>query len=101
MDKKGIVIKSFREEDKYYFILYTPNFDDYIKQFSGYGESDKSYEDALNKMVYDLSRNISKRKLLVRRLKSYLEGISIVLEEGTNLQESEILSRVANNINFL
>lgn len=101
MDKKGIIIRSFREDNKYYFILFTPNYDDYIKQFSGFGESEISYENSLNRMISDLSKNIStRRKMMIRRLKSGLEGISIYLDDETGIQESEILDRVMNNINF-
>lgn len=101
MDRKGIVIKSFKEDNKYYFILFTPNYDDYVKQFSGFGESEVSYENSLNKMVHDLVKNMSlRKKILVRRLKSGLKDMSIELDKDTGIQESEILERIASNINF-
>lgn len=101
MDKRGLKIKSFREDNKYYFIMYVPNCDEYLNRFSGFGSSEESYEDALNKMIIEVNSNISERKsLMINRIRSSIEDISIDLEEGTEMKESEVLSIVTGKINF-
>jgi hypothetical protein len=101
MDKRGLKIKSFKEDNKYYFIMYIPNCDEYLNRFSGFGDSENSYEDALNKMIRDLNSNISERKsLMINRLRSSIDEASIELDEGTEMKESEVLSIVTGKINF-